>query len=817
MHLAEPLDQRRAAPDTAPPPASARLQRLRAALRVQRHPLCIEKLAIVLDSLEATRGQPQLRRRAASLAAVLDRMPIFIEPDELIVGNGASRPMGLEIDAEYGNWSPEEIELLERDGFEIGAADKQRLQELYRRHAPRTLVAAVGEVVGDDAQMWPFMRSGVVLPPWKNRHEGSGGGYAQSGLGLGPGFYLMGVDIARVIHGGLDALIAQARAERHALGAAVGGAGAGKACYLESVIVVHEALLRYAARFAELAQTLAAREGDARRRAELLTIADTCRRVPAQPARSFREGLQAFWFLFLVLNPSPTAAAGRFDQYLFPLYRDDRAAGRLTREQAVELLGCLRIKDMQLNRVSGAANRKKNSGLAKWHNWTIGGQTADGRDASNELSHLVLEAALAVPVPHHTITLRVHAGTPDALMLKALQVVRSGLGLPAFVGDESYIRFFTGHGVPLEQARDYILTGCLDANLPARSRTSAIGMFIVPLVLQMFLHDGVDPNTGLQVGPPVPDLNAMTDYDAFVAAFKEHLRHCMALAARKNNIELGVLRELFPDPLRSSLMEDGIGGGRDVLDRCMPFDNGAVLNPVGMINVADSLAAVKRLVYDERRCSLAELRAALDADWVGHDDLRRLCLAAPKFGNGDAFVDRIAADLYRFWVDTAETFPTVFGSTHKATAISITSHQPGGALTGATPDGRRAHEILADGTLSPMQGADTHGPTRILASAMAVDQDPYQATLLNMKLHPSALRSDDDLRKLAALMRTYFAAGGKHVQFNVVDRATLVDAQLHPERHRDLAVRVAGYSAYFVQLGREMQDEVIRRTEHAGV
>jgi pyruvate-formate lyase len=242
--------------------------------------------------------------------------------------------------------------------------------------------------------------------------------------------------------------------------------------------------------------------GDARRRAELLTIADTCRRVPAQPARSFREGLQAFWFLFLVLNPSPTAAAGRFDQYLFPLYRDDRAAGRLTREQAVELLGCLRIKDMQLNRVSGAANRKKNSGLAKWHNWTIGGQTADGRDASNELSHLVLEAALAVPVPHHTITLRVHAGTPDALMLKALQVVRSGLGLPAFVGDESYIRFFTGHGVPLEQARDYILTGCLDANLPAQSRTSAIGMFIVPLVLQMFLHDGVDPNTGLQVGPP---------------------------------------------------------------------------------------------------------------------------------------------------------------------------------------------------------------------------------------------------------------------------------------------------------------------------
>ena len=791
-----------------------RLRQLKAALAVERYPLCIEKLKIVLDTLQATQDQPQTWRRALCLAHVLERMPIFIEPGELIVGNGASQPMGVEIDAEYGRWSAEEIDLLEEDGFTISLEDERTLQALYQRYAPRTLVSAVGEIVGDDERLWPFMRSGVVLPPWKNRTEGSGGGYAQSGLGLGPGFYLMGVDIDQVIHGGVNRLIDAAQAELTTM-RANDPKDASKACYLESVIRVHRALVDYAGRFAGLAAEMARDEPDARRRGELEAIAASCRQVPAHPARSFREGLQAFWFLFLVINPSPTAAAGRFDQILYPLYRDDVAAGRLSRDEAIEWLACLRVKDMQLNRVSGASNRKKNAGLAKWHNWTIGGQTPDGRDATNELSYLVLEAALAIPVPHHTITLRVHEGTPDALMIKALEVVRTGLGLPAFVGDASYIRYFVGHGVPIEQARDYILTGCLDANLPTRSRTSAIGMFIAPLVFEIFLHDGVDPNTGLQVGPKVRDLNTLATFDELLIAFKQHLAHFMALAAEKNNIELAVLRDLFPDPLRSSLMHDGIRVGRDVLDRTMPFENGAVLNPVGMVNVADSLAAIKRLVYDQRRCTLAELRAALDADWAGHEGLRDLCLAAPKFGNGDAFVDAIAGDLYKFWADTTATFGTLYGAMHKPTAISITSHQPGGALTGATPDGRRARAIFADGTMSPMQGADTHGPTRILASAMAIDQDPYQATLLNMKLHPSALRTDADLRKLASLIHTYFAEGGKHVQFNIVDRATLIEAQQHPDRHRDLAVRVAGYSAYFVQLGKAMQDEVIRRTEHS--
>jgi formate C-acetyltransferase len=263
-------------------------------------------------------------------------------------------------------------------------------------------------------------------------------------------------------------------------------------------------------------------------------------------------------------------------------------------------------------------------------------------------------------------------------------------------------------------------------------------------------------------------------------------------------------------------MVDAIKVGRDALDRTMPFENGSALNLVGMINVADSMAAVKKLVFEEKQITKKELKAALDANWRGngYETIRKMCLAAPKYGNGDPYVDSIAKRLYQFWADTAVTFPTAWGGTNKPTGISITAHAPGGALTGATPDGRYAGETLADGTMSPAQGRDTHGPTALLRSAMTINQVPFQATLLNMKFHPSALKTTEDLKKLSDLIKTYFSASGKHIQFNVVNQDTLLDAQKHPERHRDLIVRVAGYSAYFVSLDKTVQDEIIARTEH---
>lgn len=790
-----------------------RVKGLKDSLRVDKYPLCIEKIRLVLESHRQTDGEPQILRRAKSLANVLDKITIFIEDNELIVGNGASKPMGLEIDTEYGIWSREEIAGLKNEGYTISQEDEAELHALFQDLKVKTLVGRMGEILYEDRRLWPFMLSGVVLPPWKNKEEGSGGGYAQSGMGLGPGLSLMGIEFARVLNEGLNGIILEAEKElssiRHFSGDSIN-----RVDFLRSAIIAYKAIIRFAGRFADLAAGMAAGEADPARKKELERIAETCRRVPASPATNFYEAVQSFWFVFLVINPSPTAAPGRFDQYMYPFYSKDIEERKITDDQALELLECLRIKDMQLNRTSGKANRKKNAGMAKWHNWTIGGVTPDGEDATNKLSYLILEAAMDCPTPHHTITVRVHDKTPESFMIRALEVVRTGIGMPAFIGDKSYIGFFVSHGAPLREARDYIPTGCLDGNIPGKSRTISIGMFIVPLVFDIFMHNGVDPNTGMQVGIRTGEVENFETFDDFVKAFKEQLAYLMGLASEKDNVELLVTRELFPDPVRSPLMADGIREARDITDRTMPFENGAVLNPIGMINVADSLAAVKKLVYEEKKVSMKQLKAALAANWEGYEEIRKMCLAAPKYGNGDRYVDTIARELYRFWVETTETFDTAFGGKHKSTAISVTSHQPGGELTGATPDGRYYGEILADGTVSPMRGRDTRGPTGVVRSAIEIDQEPFQATLMNMKFHPSALETTEDLRKLASLIKTYFAFNGKHMQFNIVNRETLLDAQEHPENHRDLVVRVAGYSTYFVQLSKAVQDEVIVRTEH---
>lgn len=792
-----------------------RVEKLRNRLYVERYPLCIEKFRLITESFEMTEGEPEILRRARSLANVLENITIFIEEDELIVGNVASKPMGLEIDHDYGTWSKEEIDSLKQEGYVISTEDEEELESLNRYYKGKSLVGRMGEILYDEERLWSFMQSGIVLPPWKSKGEGSGGGYAQGGMGLGPGFYLLGIDFAQILNYGLNSSIEVAEQELEQL--RFTGAGAVKKAYfLKAVLVAQRAIIRFAERFAELAEDLFQEEENPARKKELERIAETCRRVPARPARTFYEAVQFFWFLFLMITPSPTAAAGRFDQYMYSFYRKDIQEDRLTKEEVLELLACLRIKDMQLNRVSGKQNRQKNSGMAKWHNWTIGGVSPEGEDATNELSYLILEAAKLCPTPHHTITVRVHDKTPEDFLLIALEVVKAGIGMPAFIGDKSYIDFFVSNGMPLEDAREYIVTGCLDANIPGKSRTSSIAMFIVPRVLELTLNNGMDPSSGQEIGPRTGEVEDFTSFNDLFEAFKKQLAYFMGLNAERDNIELCAMQELLPDPVRSSFMVNAISEGRDVLDRTMPFENGAVMNPVGMVNVADSLAAIKKVVYEENKVTMPQLKEALIANWQGeaNEKIRKMFLEAPKYGNADVYVDQIAGKLYRFWAEMTGTLDTALGGKHLPTAISITAHGPGGALTGATPDGRYAGEVLADGTMSPMRGMDRNGPTAIIKSALKIDQVPYQATLLNMKFHPSALKSSEDLVKLSYLIKTYFNLGGKHIQFNIVDKETLLDAQEHPENHRDLIVRVAGYSAYFVQLGREVQDEIIGRVEH---
>jgi len=793
-----------------------RVKKLKERLQVEKYPICVEKARLVMESYRQTEGEPQILRRAKATANYLDNKTIFIEDDEFIAGNVASKPMGLEAGSLGPTWPKEDMEELRRGGLVISDEDEALLRSMddYWRGKGRTLEERQGQFY-DDERLWPFIQSGILLPPWKTKDEGRGFGAAGVGWGLGLGQSLIVVDYAKGLNEGLNKIIEEAEEELRNLRFTSTDA-IKKADFLKSVIIALPAIVRLAKRFGDLAAEMASKETDLTRKKELERIAGTCRWVPGNPARTFYEAMQSFWFIWVMIA-SGTAPGGRFDQFMYPFYKKDKEEARITDDEVLELLECLRIKVMQLNFVGGGrTQREKWAGMARWHNWVIGGVTPDGEDATNELSYLILEAAKDCQTPHYTITLRVHDKTPEDLMLKALEVVKTGIGMPAFVGDKSYIEYLVNQGVPLRDARDYALAGCLDVNIPGKSRINAFGMFIVPLVFEITMNNGIEPRTGRQLSPRTGDFESFETFDDFMKAFKEQLAYFMSLAAEEHNILLRAQTELFPDPVHSSLMTDAMKEGKDALDRTLPFENGSALNLVGMINVADSMAAVKKLVFDEKKVTKKELKAALAANWQGdgYAEMRKMCLAAPKYGNGDYYVDSIAKELYQLWADTAVTFPTAWGGTMKPTGISITAHAPGGALTGTTPDGRYAGETLADGTMSAAQGRDTHGPTALIRSAMTINQVPFQSTLLNMKFHPSALKSTEDLRKLSDLIKTYFSFDGKHVQFNVVNKDTLLDAQKHPERHRDLIVRVAGYSAYFVNLGKAVQDEIIARTEH---
>jgi pyruvate formate-lyase/glycerol dehydratase family glycyl radical enzyme len=792
-----------------------RIEKLRKGTQVEKFPICIEKARLMTEVYKTTEGEPEILRRAKALAHTLDNITIFIKDGELIVGNGASTYMGVELEFYYGSWPKEEILALKDEGWSMTDKDLLELGAMNEYWKGRSIVARIGKSFEDD-RLWQFMQSGIVLAAWKSKEEGSGGGYAESGMGLGPGFYLMCVDFEKVIDKGLVSIIDEAKEEYKNLKYFEPGS-IEKGHFLNAVIISLSAINRFALRFSVLASDLAGKEKDPVRKKELETISETCRRVPAYPVRTFKEAVQATWFTFLMTSPSTTASFGRMDQYLYPYYKKDIADGSITDEEVLEHLQCLRLKDMELNRISGAANRQKNAGMAKWHNCTIGGQTAYGEDASNELSYLILEAALRCTTPHHTITLRVYDKTPEALMLKGIEVVKAGIGMPAFIGDKSYLAYIERQGVPLETARDYSMCGCLDVALPGNSRIGSYPMFIVSMVFEIMMNNGVFPKTGQQLGPKTGDPETFKSFDEFFKAFKTQFAYFSSLNAEYNNIFTRANAELFPDPVRTALTADAIKIGKNILDRTYLLENIAVLNNVGMMNVADSLTAVKKLVYDDKKYTMKDMKAALAADWVGYEKMQKDCLSAPKYGNDNDYADSIAVELYSTLAEIAAGLPTVVGGTHKPSAISISSQWPGGAQPGATPEGRVAGACLADGSMSPVRGMDTNGPTAILKSAAKIDQDAFQATLLNMKFHPAALAKKEDMKKLASMISTYFDMGGKHIQFNVVDKVALMEAKKQPEKNRNLVVRVAGYSAYFVKLTPPMQDEIISRTEQQKV
>ncbi len=792
---------------------TARVQRMKDRLGVDKYPILAEKAKLTVEAWSKHEGLPRVLSNAYATAHYLDNRTIYIDDDELIAGNVAAKPMGMEASTWGPFWEDKDLATMS-SVFEITDEDRKTLRGLdaFWEGKGRQLYEWQGRYYDDD-HLWPFIRSGILCPPWTDKTKGRGSGGAGFGWGLGIGLSFFVPDYAKIVDDGISKVIDDAKAELKKL-RYHDQASIDKADYLKAVIIALSAMVRMYHRYGTACETKAEKTQDETRKKELLMMADTCHWIADNPSRGFRDALQNFYFYWMMIAHGVTPG-GRFDQFMYPYYKKDIESGSITDDEVVELLGMLRIKIMQFNFISGGAlQRDKWAGMARWHNFVIGGVDRNGNDVTNELSYLILQAAYDVRVPQNTITLRVNSKTPDALMQKALEVVRTGIGMPAFISDESYIKGLVDQGVPIGDAREYALAGCLDLNIPGKSRINALGMFIVPKVLDIAMHNGILTSTGEQIGLQTGEMKDFKSYEEFLEAFKKQLLHFMSLYNEEHNILIHVTSNTQPDVVHSAFTFEGIAAGKDMNQRKMFYENASMFNPVGMINVVNSLAAVKKLVFDEKRVTIEELYQAIEADWRGFEDVQKLCLDADKFGNNIAWVDDIAQDLFAFWVSSANQFQSVYGVPPRPTGISITAHAPGGSYTCATPDGRRAGETLSDGVMSPAQGTDVYGPTASLQSAMKVDQTPFNAMLLNMKIDPSALTKDSDLAKLASLIKTYLFNGGKHIQFNVVDNETLRQAQVVPEKYRDLIVRVAGYSTYYTILTPAVQDEILKRTEN---
>jgi formate C-acetyltransferase len=622
------------------------------------------------------------------------------------------------------------------------------------------------------------------------------------------------VDYQRVLERGFLGLKAQVEEELQGIDYEARGC-LKKIHLLQAMSICCDAAVRFAERYAEEAERLADEESRPSRREELLLIAATCRRVPAYPARTFREAIQSFWFVHLMLNLETNSYAigpGRFDQTMHPYYRADIEAGRLTAEEAWELLACLWIKFNELTVVKEGGTAKASTTYNDFQNLNLAGQTVDGRDATNELSYLCLDVTGRLRLPQPQVSVLLSQRTPDGLLLKCCGVIRLGFGMPAMFNDDEKIQALLDKGKTLEDARLGGINGCVELVVPGRDNMASSGYLNMPKCLELALNDGVNPLTGSRLGPATGDPRDFSSFDELMEAFRQQLAHAIAVKTTYDSVAREAYAEFCPVPFTSLLISDCLEQGRDYHDGGARY-NLPLMCGVGTGTMADSLSAIKKLVYDDGEIGMGALTTALNRDFEGDERLRqRLLNCVPKWGNDDGYVDGLAHDVVEMFCDELEKHHNAAGVPYAANMIPTTTHIWFGALTGATPDGRRSQAPLSEG-ISPVQGMDRCGPTAVVRSMARLDHARCCGTLLNMKFHPSTLHGDEGLTKFAHLIRTYFRLGGHHMQFNVVSADTLRAAQEHPEQYRNLVVRVAGYSDYFVRLSRDLQDEIVSRTE----
>lgn len=589
---------------------------------------------------------------------------------------------------------------------------------------------------------------------------------------------------------------------------------------LKAMDISCRALILFARRHAEAAREKAAAEQDPQRRAELEKIADVCQHVPAHAPRDFHEALQAYWFFHLAviteLNGWDAFSPGHLDQHLLPFYRRGLEDGSLTREKAKELLECFFIKFNNHPAPPKVGVTAEESGTyTDFANINLGGLLADGSDGSNEVTHLLLEIIDEMHLLQPSSNLQLSRKTPDSVLKHALRVIRNGYGFPSIFNADAVVAEQLRQGKSLEDARAGGCSGCVETGAFGKEAYILTGYFNLVKILELALHNGRDPRTGIQLGPETGTPDSFKSFDDVFGAFRQQLSHFLEIKIAGNQIIEQMYARLMPAPLLSVITDDCIKNGKDYNAGGARY-NHTFIQFVGIGSLTDSLAALRELVFRHGDMSLDELVKVLDADFSECEPLRqRLIHRMPKYGNDDDRADELMLRVFQLLFDQVDGRPSARGGRYQIEMLPTTCHVYFGSVTGAMPDGRRAGRPLSEG-ISPVQGADRHGPTAVIKSAAKMDHIKTGGTLLNMKFTPSLLEDEQGIHKLAYLIRSYFAMDGHHVQFNVVRAETLRKAQAEPESYRDLIVRVAGYSDYFCDLSQALQDEIIERTEHAG-
>jgi len=755
-----------------------------------------ERAMLFTDYLREHEDEPIQIRLAKAFSHVLATMTIRIEPDELIVGNLGPTPRSCQIFPEYSwTWINDELERFDKrrtERFEIGKEDKKILRDVFEYWKGKSTLEISKDKMPQESQL--ASKAGLFT-------------IGAPGTGIG---HLI-VDYRGVIEKGIERR-AQEAAERKKQ-----TTDPKKIEFYEASEITIKGVIRYAERFGDLAESLSVQEQDTVRKAELKQIAEVCRRVPAKPARSFHEALQSFWFIQLLVQTESNGhsiSTGRFDQYMYPFFRKDLDSGHLTRDEAVALLEMLWIKFTSIIKLRDEYYSVAFAGFPMFQNLTIGGQDSEGKDACNDLTEIILEVTGNARVTQPTVSFRWHKGTPEEFKLKVVDVISKGLGMPGVFNDEVIIPMMLDKGTDPQEANNYSILGCVEPIIEGKSDPRQnIGYVNLPKILEVTLNNGRDPRTGTLVGLKTGNPREFDSFEELWRAYEKQIEHAVELLVRADRIAAGALAERKPTPFISSLLEGCLESGKNMQDGGGVYNSGGIMG-VGVGIVADSLSMLRKHVFEEKTISMEEMLEAVSKNFEGHEEFRvRLQNDPDKYGNDIERVDFLARDTGRVFCNSIQSRMTTRDGPYHGALFSVSMYIPQGEVLGATPDGRKAGIMLSDG-VSPTQNQDVHGPTAAMKSVARLDHELcYNGTLYNMKFTPDYFENEASRKKFISLIEGYFELGGLHVQFNVVDKETLEDAKINPLQHRDLIVRVAGYSAYFIELDPFVQDEVIARTE----